>query len=49
MRRLDHAKRLLAAGRTLADMAAHTGFADQAHFRRTFGMPPVRWMALREG
>lgn len=51
LRRLDQAKRLLAQGDTLADTAAQTGFADQAHFTRqfhkTFGMPPGRWRGLR--
>nr|WP_244446627.1 AraC family transcriptional regulator [Neorhizobium galegae] len=51
MRRLDRAKVLLSQGGSLADIAADTGFADQAHFTRhfkkTFGMTPGRWMALR--
>jgi AraC-like DNA-binding protein len=51
MRKLDRAKALLSAGGSLADVAADTGFADQAHFTRhfkkTFGMTPGRWMALR--
>jgi AraC-like DNA-binding protein len=50
MRRLDRTKTLMAAGNSLADVAADAGFADQAHFTRhfkkTFGMPPGRWMAL---
>jgi AraC-like DNA-binding protein len=50
MRRLERAKRLLKQGDTLADAAADAGFADQAHFtrhfRRAFGMPPGRWLAL---
>ncbi|TDK37066.1 AraC family transcriptional regulator [Rhizobium deserti] len=50
MRRLDRSKALMAAGSSLADVAADAGFADQAHFTRhfkkTFGMPPGRWMAL---
>jgi AraC-like DNA-binding protein len=52
MRRLDHAKRMLLGGQTLADVAAHIGFADQAHFtrhfRHAFGMPPGRWVAMRQ-
>jgi AraC-like DNA-binding protein len=40
----------LKQGDTLADAAADAGFADQAHFtrhfRRAFGMPPGRWLAL---
>ncbi|WP_081761011.1 AraC family transcriptional regulator [Rhizobium sp. CF080] len=51
MRRLDRAKVLLSQGGSLADIAVETGFADQAHFTRhfkkTFGMTPGRWMALR--
>ncbi len=53
MRRLDCAKRHLTEGRGLADAAASSGFADQAHFtrhfRRAFGMTPGRWLALRRG
>jgi AraC-like DNA-binding protein len=53
MRRLDRAKRLLAAGGTLADAALDAGFADQAHFtrhfRKTFGITPGRWLTLRNG
>lgn len=51
MRRLDHAKRLLAGGQALADVAAGTGFADQAHFTRhfrsAFGMPPGCWVGMQ--
>lgn len=50
MRRLAHAKHLLAKGKTLADAALESGFADQSHmtrhFRRTFGMPPGAWRQL---
>jgi AraC-like DNA-binding protein len=50
MRRLDRAKIMLSEGGSLADVAADTGFADQAHFTRhfkkTFGMTPGRWVAL---
>lgn len=52
MRRLDHAKHLLSQGGSLADAAADAGFADQAHFTRhfkkTFGMTPGRWVALKK-
>ncbi|MEB2844027.1 AraC family transcriptional regulator [Endobacterium cereale] len=52
MRRLDRAKQLMAASGRLADVAADAGFADQAHFtrhfRKTFGMTPGRWIALRK-
>lgn len=51
MRRLDQAKRLLADGRSIADVAVEVGFADQAHFTRhfrsTFGMTPGRWVNLQ--
>ena len=35
--RLRHARALLGAGMTIADTAAATGFADQAHLTRWFG------------
>ena len=42
--RLRHARSLLAAGSPLADVAAATGFADQAHlarwFKRAYGITP---------
>jgi AraC-like DNA-binding protein len=34
--RIDHARRLLAAGQPPAQVAATTGFADQSHFGRHF-------------
>jgi AraC-like DNA-binding protein len=50
MRRLDLARRLMLAGASLADVAAHAGFADQSHltrhFTRTYGIPPARWRAI---
>ncbi len=52
MRKLDRAKLRLSEGDSLADAAADAGFADQAHFTRhfkkTFGMTPGRWVALRQ-
>ena len=47
-RRVDYAKQLLdETAASLADVAAQTGFGDQASFTRTFhrfvGMPPGRW------
>lgn len=52
MRRLDRAKAAMAAGAGLAQAAVDAGFSDQAHFTRhfkkTFGMTPGRWMALRQ-
>lgn len=35
-RRLDAARRLIAAGTGLADAASDCGFADQSHFTRVF-------------
>jgi AraC-like DNA-binding protein len=50
MRRLDLARRHLASGGALADIAAATGFADQAHMTRAFkaayGMTPGRYRSL---
>ncbi|MEU9105770.1 helix-turn-helix domain-containing protein [Streptomyces xanthophaeus] len=56
-RRLEEARRELARpGRqdiSLAAVAARWGFADAAHFSRSFrsayGMPPSRWRAVRTG
>jgi AraC-like DNA-binding protein len=51
MRRLELAKRSIAAGKGLAQSAADAGFADQAHFtrhfRKAFGMTPGHWLAMR--
>lgn len=45
--RVDRAKALLAAGTSIATVAAAVGFADQAHltrhFRRHVGLPPGRY------
>lgn len=50
LRRLDRARRLIAAGRPLAEVALAAGFADQAHltrqFRAAYGTTPGRWRAL---
>lgn len=35
-RRIQHTQRELKAGHSLADVALNAGFADQAHFQRTF-------------
>ncbi len=50
--RLHHARRALASGDSLAEIAARHGFADQAHFTRRFralfGITPGAWRrALR--
>lgn len=48
-RRLDRARDLLLAGRPPAEVAAVTGFHDQAHltrhFKRLLGLPPGAWAA----
>lgn len=48
--RLRAARRLLAAGRTPAQVAAETGFADQSHlgrwFRRAYRMTPAAYRRL---
>jgi AraC-like DNA-binding protein len=50
LRRLERARRRIRAGDPLAQVALDSGFADQAHFTRTFhanfGMPPGRYAAL---
>ncbi|MCD0504229.1 AraC family transcriptional regulator [Bordetella petrii] len=49
-RRLDWARRLMLAGRSIADAAAQANFADQSHlsrsFRATFGLPPAAWLKM---
>ena len=51
MRRLDFARGRLRGGTPLADLALAAGFADQAHFTRTFkaafGLTPARYRTLR--
>jgi AraC-like DNA-binding protein len=53
MRRLGSARERISLGQPLAEIAADTGFADQAHFSRHFkkayGMTPGRWAALATG
>jgi AraC-like DNA-binding protein len=53
MRRLDFARERIHQGHPLAEVACDAGFADQAHFTRTFksaiGLTPARYRALRTG
>lgn len=48
LRKLDAARHSMLAGTALAEVAAATGFADQAHmtrhFTQTFGLSPGRWL-----
>jgi AraC-like DNA-binding protein len=50
MRRLQRARRMIADGEPLAEIAADAGFSDQSHFSRhfkkAFGVTPGRWAAL---
>jgi AraC-like DNA-binding protein len=50
MRRLERARRLIAADASLADAAAASGFADQAHmtrqFKNAYGVSPGQWRAV---
>jgi AraC family transcriptional regulator, chemosensory pili system protein ChpD len=43
--RISHARRLLRCGRSIVDVALDAGFADQAHFTKTF----VRFMGMTPG
>lgn len=51
LRRLDHARALIAAGTSLGAAALEAGFADQAHLSRQFklayGLTPARWAAAQ--
>ncbi len=53
LRRLDLARRLIAAGRPLAQAAADAGFTDQSHLTRrhvqAYGMAPDRWRRMLQG
>jgi AraC-like DNA-binding protein len=50
MRRLDHVRREIRAGKPLAEIALDAGFADQSHmtrmFRATYGMSPAQFRAV---
>ena len=49
MRQLDEARRMIRAGRPLAEAALDAGFADQSHmsrmFKRAYGLTPGTWVA----
>lgn len=53
MRQLDLVRRLLRAGRPLAEVATAAGFADQSHltrmFKRAYGLTPGAWSAALAG
>ncbi|MBB6410258.1 AraC family transcriptional regulator [Mesorhizobium sangaii] len=53
MRRLQSARRMIAAGEPLAQIAIEAGFNDQSHFirqfKKAFGMTPGRWSSLIQG
>ncbi|MER9302759.1 AraC family transcriptional regulator [Mesorhizobium sp. M0496] len=53
MRRLQSARRMIAAGEPLAQIAVEAGFSDQSHFirqfKKAFGMTPGRWSSLIHG
>jgi AraC-like DNA-binding protein len=50
MRRLQHARQLIATGAPLAEVAISVGFTDQSHlnrhFKKAFGLTPGRWATL---
>ncbi|MFZ6653863.1 AraC family transcriptional regulator [Undibacterium sp. TJN19] len=50
MRRLALVRRLMLAGRPLAECAVFAGFADQSHmsrqFLKTYGISPAKWLRL---
>jgi len=50
MRRLERARRLIQSGKSFADSAAASGFADQSHmtrqFKQSYGISPGAWRAL---
>jgi AraC-like DNA-binding protein len=49
MRQLDHVRRLVKSGLSLAEAALDAGFADQSHmsrqFKRAYGLTPGHWIA----
>ncbi len=51
MRRLDHVRRAIRRGTSLAEAAGEAGFADQSHmtrqFRKAYGLSPGAWRTLQ--
>jgi AraC-like DNA-binding protein len=49
MRQLDHIRRSLDGGASLAEAAIMAGFSDQSHMTRRFkagyGLTPARWVS----
>ena len=49
MRQLDHVRRLMKSGVSLAEAALDAGFAEQSHmsrqFKRAYGLTPAHWAA----
>ncbi len=49
MRQLDHVRRLLKHGMSLAEASVEAGFADQSHmsrhFKRAYGLTPGAWVS----
>jgi AraC-like DNA-binding protein len=49
LRQLDHVRRLLRGGTSLAEAAVEAGFADQSHmsrhFKRAYGLTPAAWVS----
>ena len=50
-RRLDHARRRMTFGLSIAEAAAEAGFSDQSHLTRhftgTFGISPGKWLSVQ--
>jgi AraC-like DNA-binding protein len=49
LRRLDHARRMISSGTSLAAASIDAGFADQSHmsrrFKSAYGLTPAAWVA----
>jgi len=50
MRRLEHCRRLMLTGQSLADISIDSGFSDQSHMTRQFiknlGISPGHWLSI---